>query len=93
MLLKSVVLLLMYFCLLTAWAKAPVEGVDFKGVDIQYKMVDSAEACQRTCDEDDKCQFYTYATQNFSNLSYRYCICCVAPSLKQTNKKKITLKF
>lgn len=63
-----------------------MEGVDFKGVDIQYKMVDSAEACQKACDEDDKCQFYTYVTAQFVNLDYRYCIFCVASLLKQTKK-------
>lgn len=76
----------MCFCLLTAWAKAPVEGVDFRGVDIQYKMMDSAEACQKACDENDKCQFYTYTTENFVNLIYRYSIFRPALSLKQTDK-------
>lgn len=63
--------MLLKFSLLTAWVRTPVEGVDFKGVDIQYKIVDSAEACQKACDEDDKCQFYTYATEQFIHLDYR----------------------
>uniref|UniRef100_A0A674P8I9 Coagulation factor XI-like n=1 Tax=Takifugu rubripes TaxID=31033 RepID=A0A674P8I9_TAKRU len=53
------------------WVRTPVEGVDFRGEDIQNRMVDSAEACQKACDEDDKCQFYTYLTEQFINRDYR----------------------
>lgn len=73
----------MYSILLTAWAKAPANGVDFKGVDIRYSMLDNAEACQNTCNEDDQCQFYTYITENFHSLPYRYSIFCAES--KQTN--------
>ncbi|TWW65361.1 hypothetical protein D4764_21G0002610 [Takifugu flavidus] len=53
------------------WVRTPVEGVDFRGEDIQNRMVDSAEACQKACDEDDKCQFYTYLTEQFIDRDYR----------------------
>lgn len=75
----------MYSSLLTAWAGAPADGVDFNGVDIRYSMLDSAEACQKACDEDYKCQFYTYTTENFRDLPYRYSIFCAEPLLKHTN--------
>lgn len=48
-----------------------MEGVDFTGTDIQYKIVDSAEACQQACDEEDKCQYYTYVTEQFNDRNYR----------------------
>lgn len=75
----------MYFSLLTAWANAPADGVDFRGVDIQYSIVDNANACQQACNEDDKCQFYTYVTENFFEVGLRYSIVCAQSLLKQTN--------
>lgn len=70
---------------LTAWARAPYPGVDFRGVDIRYTLVDNAEACQQACNDEDKCQFYTYVKENFRDPAYRYSIYRAEPSLKQTN--------
>ena len=60
--------------LLTAWANAPAEEVDFRGVDIRYSVLNSAEACQVACNEDEQCQFYTYIKDNFQDLAIRYSI-------------------
>nr|XP_046274228.1 coagulation factor XI-like [Scatophagus argus] len=52
------------------WIKVAHEGVDFRGSDIRYEMMDDAETCQRTCTEDASCQFYTYVTENFYDSDY-----------------------
>ncbi|CAF99456.1 unnamed protein product [Tetraodon nigroviridis] len=53
-----------------SWARAPYPGVDFRGVDIRYTLVDNAEACQQACNDEDKCQFYTYVKENFRDPAY-----------------------
>uniref|UniRef100_A0AAZ1XJW6 Apple domain-containing protein n=1 Tax=Oreochromis aureus TaxID=47969 RepID=A0AAZ1XJW6_OREAU len=50
------------------------EGVDFKGSDIRYELMDDADTCQKTCTEDPHCQFYTYVDETFFDRSYwRHC--------------------
>ncbi|XP_070778230.1 coagulation factor XI-like [Enoplosus armatus] len=53
------------------WANTTHEGVDFRGSDLRNVLTDDAEACQRTCTDDPNCQFYTYATEGFSQAANR----------------------
>ncbi|CAI5690230.1 unnamed protein product [Oreochromis niloticus] len=56
------------------WARVAYEGVDFKGSDIRYELMDDADTCQKTCTEDPHCQFYTYVDETFFDRSYwRHC--------------------
>lgn len=50
----------------------PYEGVDFRGSDIGFELMDDAESCQRNCTLDANCQFYTYVNDEFFNPVYRY---------------------
>lgn len=45
----------------------PFEGIDFRGSDIGFELMDDAESCQSTCTSDANCQFYTYVTTDFKN--------------------------
>lgn len=81
----------MYSSLLTAWTTTPFVGVDFRGSDIRYNMVDSAEACRAACDKEDQCQFYTYVMKDFHDLAFRYSIFCATPLLKQNNHNILKL--
>lgn len=56
----------------TDWTKVPYEGVDFRGSDIGFELMDDAESCQKTCTLDANCQFYTYVNDEFFNPVYRY---------------------
>ncbi|XP_029299549.1 LOW QUALITY PROTEIN: coagulation factor XI-like [Cottoperca gobio] len=47
------------------WVKVAHEGVDFYGSDIRSERVKDADACQRKCNEDLSCQFYSYTNENF----------------------------
>ncbi|KAM3597120.1 uncharacterized protein V6R79_026379 [Siganus canaliculatus] len=59
------------FCQLdNSWVKVAHEGVDFRGSDIRFELMDDPETCQRTCTEDVNCQFYTYVNENFSDSTY-----------------------
>lgn len=59
----------------TDWTKVPYEGVDFRGSDIGFDLMDDAESCQKTCTLDANCQFYTYVSNEFLNPDYRYIFC------------------
>ncbi|XP_022073930.1 coagulation factor XI-like [Acanthochromis polyacanthus] len=52
------------------WLKVAQEGVDFRGSDIRFELMDDADQCQRTCTDDPTCQFYTYVHNNFSDQNY-----------------------
>ncbi|XP_038142736.1 coagulation factor XI-like [Cyprinodon tularosa] len=52
------------------WVKQLYQGVDFQGSDIEKELMDDAELCQRKCDEDTNCQFFTYVDQTFSDSEY-----------------------
>lgn len=52
------------------WTQLAYEGVDFRGSDIGFQLMDDAESCQRTCTSDANCQFYTYVNQDFTNRAY-----------------------
>lgn len=58
--------------LLTDWTKVPYEGVDFRGSDIGFELMDDAESCQKSCTLDANCQFYTYVNNEFFNPDYWY---------------------
>ncbi|XP_068603531.1 coagulation factor XI-like [Brachionichthys hirsutus] len=53
-----------------AWVEEAKEGVDFRGSDISYVLLDDADACQKTCTQDATCQFYAYANEGFSNKDF-----------------------
>lgn len=59
----------------TDWTKVPYEGVDFRGSDTGFDLMDDAESCQKTCTLDSNCQFYTYVNNEFFNPDYRYIFC------------------
>ncbi|XP_054462203.1 coagulation factor XI-like [Anoplopoma fimbria] len=60
------------FCQLDdSWVRAALEGVDFRGNDIGFELMDDADTCQRTCSENPNCQFYTYAQATFPDSVYR----------------------
>lgn len=58
--------------LFPGWITVPHEGIDFRGSDIGFELMDDAESCQRACTADAFCQFYTYVTSDFSHSSFRY---------------------
>ncbi|XP_051247173.1 coagulation factor XI-like [Dicentrarchus labrax] len=60
------------FCQLdNSWMKVAHEDVDFPGSDILYELMNDAEQCQKSCDENANCQFYTYVKENFIDPVYR----------------------
>ncbi|KAL0961742.1 hypothetical protein UPYG_G00331130 [Umbra pygmaea] len=59
------------FCQTTAWVTAVYEGLDFFGGDTRHLFLENAAACQKTCNEDPDCQFYTYTTNLFHLAIYR----------------------
>ncbi|XP_077936976.1 coagulation factor XI [Gasterosteus aculeatus] len=54
-----------------SWVNAALEGVDFPGNDIRNERIDDAASCQRTCNKDANCQFYTYTTADFPDRNFR----------------------
>uniref|UniRef100_A0A3P9Q2U6 Coagulation factor XI-like n=1 Tax=Poecilia reticulata TaxID=8081 RepID=A0A3P9Q2U6_POERE len=64
-----------HFCQLDdTWVKQIYEGVDFRGSDIRFELMDTAELCQSKCDEDPNCLFYTYVDESFSDrAAWRRC--------------------
>ncbi|XP_062414418.1 plasma kallikrein-like [Pungitius pungitius] len=54
-----------------SWVNVAHEGVDFNGSDIRFELMDDAATCQRTCNEDANCQFYTYVQADFHDSVYR----------------------
>ncbi|XP_044027260.1 plasma kallikrein-like [Siniperca chuatsi] len=52
------------------WVKVAHEGIDFRGSDIRFELMDDANACERTCTEDPNCQFYSYVGERFSDRFY-----------------------
>uniref|UniRef100_A0A3B3TK34 Plasma kallikrein-like n=1 Tax=Poecilia latipinna TaxID=48699 RepID=A0A3B3TK34_9TELE len=63
-----------HFCQLDDSTHHHYEGVDFRGSDIRFELMDTAELCQLKCDEDPNCQFYTYVDENFSDrAAWRRC--------------------
>ncbi|XP_033980594.1 coagulation factor XI-like isoform X2 [Trematomus bernacchii] len=60
------------FCQLDEnWLKVAHDGVDLRGSDICFELMDDADSCQRNCTEDPLCQFYTYVTEAFHNRDFR----------------------
>lgn len=56
----------------TDWVKVAYEGVGFRGSDIGFELMDDAESCQRACTNDVNCQFYSYASDEYSDPEFRY---------------------
>ncbi|XP_037330863.2 coagulation factor XI-like [Pungitius pungitius] len=54
-----------------SWVNVALEGVDFPGSDIRNEPIDDSASCQRTCNEDANCQFYTYLTADFPDINFR----------------------
>ncbi|KAM8840320.1 coagulation factor XI-like [Spinachia spinachia] len=54
-----------------SWVNVAHEGVDFPGSDMRFELMDDAATCQRTCNEDPHCQFYTYVKADFSDSVFR----------------------
>eukprot|EP00064_Thunnus_orientalis_P012099 superscaffoldBa00001815_g12133 len=54
----------------TGWVLDAHEGIDFRGSDISYELMDDPDMCQWKCTEDPNCQFYTYANESFFDRNY-----------------------
>uniref|UniRef100_A0A8C6TMN8 Apple domain-containing protein n=1 Tax=Neogobius melanostomus TaxID=47308 RepID=A0A8C6TMN8_9GOBI len=54
----------------TNWLTVAHEGLDLRGSDMTFVVLDDAESCRRACNDDSNCQFYTYVTENFSDSAY-----------------------
>ncbi|XP_076005813.1 coagulation factor XI-like [Genypterus blacodes] len=60
------------FCALdNSWMKTPFEGIDFRGSDMRFILLDDPQTCQQLCNDDNNCQFFTYVNKNFHDASYR----------------------
>ncbi|RVE66401.1 hypothetical protein OJAV_G00106890 [Oryzias javanicus] len=60
------------FCQLDSdWLSKPYEGIDFRGSDIEFELMDDAQPCQTACTASPHCQFYTYVHSNFNVPTYR----------------------
>ncbi|CAL1606893.1 unnamed protein product [Knipowitschia caucasica] len=53
------------------WLKVTYDGTDFNGSDMRYTLLDDAESCQRVCDDDSNCQFFSYLTEQFFDNEYK----------------------
>nr|BAG66037.1 goosefish kalliklectin [Lophiomus setigerus] len=53
------------------WLMIQYDGVDFRGSDIRYVEMDDPDTCQKTCDEDSNCQFYTYVRNSSTAVVHR----------------------
>uniref|UniRef100_A0A4W6DGQ8 Apple domain-containing protein n=1 Tax=Lates calcarifer TaxID=8187 RepID=A0A4W6DGQ8_LATCA len=61
-----------HFCQLdNNWLKLAHEGVDFRGSDIRFELMDDPDTCQTTCTVNSNCQFYTYVNETFFDSDYR----------------------
>ncbi|XP_044192494.1 coagulation factor XI-like [Thunnus albacares] len=59
------------FCQLdNSWVLDAHEGIDFRGSDISYELMDDPDMCQWKCTEDPNCQFYTYVNESFFDRNY-----------------------
>lgn len=56
----------------TDWIKVPYEGMDLRGSDIEFELMDDAESCQKACTNNVNCQFYTYISDGYSNPEFWY---------------------
>ncbi|XP_055081361.1 coagulation factor XI-like [Periophthalmus magnuspinnatus] len=52
------------------WLRVIYEGTDFRASDMRFVELDDAESCQRTCNEDSNCQFFSYVNENFFDSAY-----------------------
>ncbi|XP_029299175.1 coagulation factor XI-like isoform X2 [Cottoperca gobio] len=61
-----------HFCqVVVDWVKVAHKGVEFPGSDIRFELVDDADICQRKCNEDPTCQFYSYIKKTSPRRDYR----------------------
>lgn len=49
------------------WLSTTYQGKDFQASDMKFVLLDDVESCQRACDEDHNCLFYTYATTDYKD--------------------------
>ncbi|NWI15090.1 FA11 factor, partial [Crypturellus soui] len=47
------------------------EGLDMEGKNYDVVMADTYQQCQKICTNDNYCQFFTYASETFRNVSLR----------------------
>ncbi|XP_020788402.2 coagulation factor XI-like [Boleophthalmus pectinirostris] len=52
------------------WLTVTHEGTDFRASDMRFVLLDNAESCQRACNDDSNCQFFTYVNENFFDSVY-----------------------
>ncbi|XP_015341579.1 plasma kallikrein isoform X4 [Marmota marmota marmota] len=57
--------------LISACHRDTYEGIDMRGANFNMTKVQSVKECQKLCTNDIRCQFFTYATQNFYFAEYR----------------------
>ncbi|XP_076005814.1 coagulation factor XI-like [Genypterus blacodes] len=60
-----------HFCALdNSWMKTPFEGIDFRGSDLRFILLDDLQTCQQNCNDDHNCQFFTYVNEYFHDSSH-----------------------
>uniref|UniRef100_A0A3B3ZP74 Apple domain-containing protein n=1 Tax=Periophthalmus magnuspinnatus TaxID=409849 RepID=A0A3B3ZP74_9GOBI len=52
------------------WLTEIYEGTDLRASDMRFVELDDAESCQRTCNDDSNCQFFSYVNENFFDSAY-----------------------
>lgn len=52
------------------WLNVAHEGLDLRGSDMRFVLLDDPESCQRACNDDTTCQFYAYANENFFDSAH-----------------------
>ncbi|XP_046274925.1 plasma kallikrein isoform X4 [Marmota monax] len=77
--------------LISACHRDTYEGIDMRGANFNMTKVQSVKECQKLCTNDIRCQFFTYATQNFYFAEYRN-NCLLKRSLSGTPTRIKVLK-
>lgn len=54
------------------WVKVAYDGINFRGSDIRFELMDDANKCQEACTQEPACQFYNYIHDNTSSI-WRNC--------------------
>nr|XP_046274323.1 plasma kallikrein-like [Scatophagus argus] len=73
------------------WVKMTQAGVDFWGSDYHDVAADDADDCQRSCNEDQNCQFFTYVTDSFVDSNIRR-ICYLKRDITMPAPPKVAKK-
>uniref|UniRef100_A0A8D0HF36 Coagulation factor XI n=1 Tax=Sphenodon punctatus TaxID=8508 RepID=A0A8D0HF36_SPHPU len=59
------------YTLINACSKEVHPGLDMQGTNYNLTFTDSYQQCQKRCTSNDRCQFFTYATELFHSADFR----------------------